>query len=77
MDVALGRSGPRRTTAGPLRLKDGDREMSLTETIRRIGIVAAAASLFGVAGCNTVEGVGEDIEAAGDAIEDGADDRRQ
>ena len=27
-----------------------------------------------VAGCNTVEGAGEDIESAGDAIEDAADE---
>ena len=32
-------------------------------------------SLF-VAGCNTVEGVGRDIEEIGDEIEDEADDAR-
>jgi len=31
----------------------------------------AAALLF--AGCNTVEGVGQDVEAAGEGIEDAAD----
>lgn len=30
--------------------------------------------LFTLSACNTTEGVGEDIEAAGDAIEDAADD---
>jgi predicted small secreted protein len=29
---------------------------------------------FGVVGCNTVEGVGRDVEDLGDAIEDAADD---
>jgi len=50
--------------------------MSLSETLRRTGILATTAFLFGIAGCNTVEGVGEDIEAAGDSIEDEAGDRR-
>ena len=35
-------------------------------------ILAALA----VSGCNTVEGVGRDVEAAGDAIEDTAEDAR-
>lgn len=35
-------------------------------------LVAALFMTFTV-GCNTVEGVGEDIEAGGDAIEDAAD----
>lgn len=36
----------------------------------------AAASVFGfsLAGCNTTEGAGEDIEAAGEAIDDAAED---
>jgi len=43
-------------------------------------ILIAAAALFAVStplalsGCNTTEGVGEDIEDAGDALEDAADD---
>lgn len=49
--------------------------MSLSEMIRRTGAVALAACLFAIAGCNTVEGVGEDIEAAGDTIEDEAAER--
>lgn len=34
-------------------------------------------SCFAIAGCNTVEGVGRDIENLGDAIEDEADDARR
>ena len=30
-------------------------------------------SLLGLSACNTVEGVGEDVEAAGDAMEDSAE----
>lgn len=46
--------------------------------LKRTAVIAAA--LCGVAGvsmlsaCNTTEGVGEDIEAAGDAIDNAADD---
>ncbi|WCL55734.1 entericidin A/B family lipoprotein [Gimibacter soli] len=29
-------------------------------------------ALFAVAGCNTIEGAGEDLESAGDAISDAA-----
>ena len=39
-----------------------------------IAVIAASFfSLFALSGCNTVEGVGEDIEAGGDAIEDAAE----
>lgn len=31
-------------------------------------------AIIGLTGCNTTEGVGRDIEAAGDAIGDAADD---
>ncbi len=40
--------------------------------------IALVAALFGasvsLAGCNTAEGVGEDVEEAGDAIEEAADE---
>ena len=36
----------------------------------------SAAGLSLLSGCNTVEGVGRDIERAGDAIQDEADDTR-
>lgn len=31
---------------------------------------------FFISGCNTVAGVGEDVEAAGDAIEDKAEEKK-
>ena len=37
-------------------------------SILMLGVVALA-----MAGCNTLEGAGEDIEAAGDSIQDAAD----
>lgn len=42
----------------------------------RLALALVLLSMLGVAaiGCNTVEGVGEDVESAGDSIEDAADD---
>jgi entericidin A len=48
--------------------------MSLNEIIRSLGIASFAALLFGVAGCNTVEGFGEDVQSAGESIEETAED---
>lgn len=50
--------------------------MTLSEMLRRMGVAVFTVWLLGAAGCNTVEGFGEDVEAAGDAIEDEAGDRR-
>ena len=36
---------------------------------------AALAALFVLAGCNTIEGVGKDIQKAGDTIENAAKKR--
>jgi predicted small secreted protein len=38
-----------------------------------LGAIAMTGALS-VSGCNTIEGVGEDIEATGDAIDDAAED---
>jgi len=32
---------------------------------------------FGLAACNTTEGIGEDVQATGNAIEDSAEDVKQ
>jgi predicted small secreted protein len=37
-------------------------------------VALAALGAFGLAACNTVEGVGEDVEAAGQAIEQTAEE---
>lgn len=49
-----------------------------SDSLRRLALAmsAAAACAFGafaLTGCNTVEGAGEDIEAAGEGISDAAD----
>lgn len=47
---------------------------SPSPVVRVLAAAAAAASLAIAAGCNTIEGVGEDVEAAGDAVSDTARD---
>lgn len=47
--------------------------MVLVSHTMRIGLVLVALSA-GLSACNTVEGVGEDIESAGDTLEDAAED---
>lgn len=39
-------------------------------------LMMATIVSFSLAACNTVEGVGQDIEAGGDAIEDSARDNK-
>jgi len=39
---------------------------------RLAGILSVAVLLGGLTACNTIEGAGQDIESAGDAIEDTA-----
>lgn len=48
--------------------------MAPNETMRKLGILSLTALLVGIAGCNTVEGIGEDVEAAGEAIEEEAEE---
>lgn len=40
----------------------------------RIAVLLAALLGLGLTACNTTQGLGEDVEAAGDAIEDTADE---
>jgi entericidin B len=41
--------------------------------MKRFGLIFASIfSLITIAACNTVEGAGRDIEATGEAIQDGA-----
>lgn len=49
--------------------------MKLENLIRSLGLAGALGLMLGLSACNTVEGVGEDVEAAGDAIEDEASER--
>jgi len=44
--------------------------------MRKIMILAVVAASLLAAACNTVEGVGEDVQAAGAAVEDTANDAK-
>lgn len=39
-------------------------------------LLCILSSTFGLSGCNTMSGAGQDIEAAGEAIEDAAEGAR-
>ena len=41
--------------------------------IRKIVTLAFLAGSIAVAGCNTVEGLGKDVESAGETVKDAAD----
>jgi predicted small secreted protein len=44
--------------------------------MRKLVLLAFAAATLAVAACNTVEGAGEDLKAAGNAVEDTAKDAK-
>ena len=45
--------------------------------MRTLIVLAAAAAALWVAGCNTVAGMGRDVEAAGHAVASTADDGKR
>ncbi len=44
--------------------------------MRKLLIFAAALASLAVAACNTVEGAGKDVKAAGNAVENAAQDAK-
>ena len=44
--------------------------------MRKLVVLAALAVSLGVAGCNTVQGAGKDVQAAGAAVSDTAADAK-
>lgn len=42
----------------------------------KVFAVAALGSTLGLAGCNTMEGAGEDLEAGGEAIQNKAEEEK-
>lgn len=42
-------------------------------TVKGVVLTVAAVFAIGLSGCNTMEGVGKDLESAGEAIQDAAD----
>ncbi|WP_340692876.1 entericidin A/B family lipoprotein [Hyphomonas sp.] len=45
----------------------------MKNALKTAGAIGAAAMVLFLSACNTVEGAGQDIEAAGDKIEETAD----
>ncbi|MCA6223232.1 MAG: entericidin A/B family lipoprotein [Phenylobacterium sp.] len=45
--------------------------------MRKILILAAAAATLAVAGCNTIAGLGKDVQAAGSAVTRTADEAKE
>lgn len=49
-----------------------------TVSLRRVlAVVALAAPVLAIAACNTIEGMGQDIQAAGEAITGTAKDTKE
>lgn len=44
--------------------------------MRKLIVLLAAAAALSAAACNTVSGMGKDTKAAGQAVEDAADDAK-
>lgn len=51
----------------------GHESSRLAHVVRGAAIALLATGLASLTACNTVEGVGKDVESAGNAIEDAAD----
>ena len=49
-------------------------KLTLLSLIKRVNAFLLFCGVLVVTGCATVEGLGEDIESAGDAVEDAAED---
>lgn len=45
--------------------------------MRKLVILAALAASLAVSACNTVAGAGRDVEAAGEAVKDTAEDAKK
>jgi entericidin B len=45
--------------------------------MRKVMLIAATAAALLVAGCNTIEGLGRDVQAAGSAVTGAASDARR
>ncbi|QIG79830.1 entericidin A/B family lipoprotein [Stakelama tenebrarum] len=44
--------------------------------MRKIFFAATIAGMFAISACNTVEGVGQDVSSAGDAVSGAADEAK-
>jgi predicted small secreted protein len=58
--------------AGVIRLTVTEERLMSKEKV--LSLAVALGLMAGMAGCNTVEGVGKDVEGAGDAVQDASKD---
>lgn len=63
----------RSNTGAPV---NNEPERAIRAGLRGLAALAIVSTGLWIAGCNTTEGVGRDIESAGDAIEDAASDAK-
>jgi predicted small secreted protein len=54
-------------------LERGNNHANLTQSFSTLLIACSLAAILGSFGCNTVHGMGQDIERAGEKTEDAAD----
>ncbi len=45
--------------------------------MKKFTLIALMGFLFGAAGCNTIQGAGEDVEAAGETVAETAQDAKE
>jgi predicted small secreted protein len=45
--------------------------------MRKVVLLVALAASMAIAACNTVSGAGKDVESAGDAVSDAAEDAKK
>ena len=58
-----------------MKLTEMQMEMLNSKTLKHVFLVIILAASFGsLSGCATVEGAGKDIQSAGEAIEEGAEE---
>ena len=51
--------------------------MTTDGALRRVLLLVVALGGLGLAGCNTIEGMGRDVQAAGSAVESTAEETKE
>jgi predicted small secreted protein len=63
-------------TVGAAQPKSGAIDLRESSSMRKLIVLAAAAMTVLVAGCNTIQGMGRDMQAAGQAVSSSAQDAK-
>lgn len=48
-----------------------------SKPVKNVFVLFAALGLLGLGACNTVEGLGEDVQASGEAVENAAEETKE